>query len=62
MEVSEIEKREGEFREAGLTAIREGKVAALLLAGGMGTRLGLDKPKGELNVGIKPHALTFSSA
>lgn len=52
VEVSEIEKREGEFREAGLTAIREGKVAALLLAGGMGTRLGLDKPKGELNVGI----------
>ena len=52
VEVSEIEYRVGEFREAGLTAIREGKVAALLLAGGMGTRLGLDKPKGELNVGI----------
>ncbi len=52
VEVSEIEEREEEFRQAGLEAIREGKVAALLLAGGMGTRLGFDKPKGELNVGI----------
>lgn len=52
VEVSEIKERENEFRETGLKAIREGKVAALLLAGGMGTRLGFDKPKGELNVGV----------
>ena len=32
--------------------MREGKVGAVLLAGGQGTRLGLDKPKGTLNIGI----------
>lgn len=47
----EIASRRAEFETAGYEAIRGGKVAALLLAGGMGTRLGFDKPKGELNVG-----------
>ena len=52
VEIPEIEARREEFTQAGLEAIRAGKVGAVLLAGGMGTRLGLDKPKGELNVGI----------
>ncbi len=52
VEIAEINQRREEFEQAGYDAIRKGKVAALLLAGGMGTRLGLDKPKGELNVGI----------
>ena len=49
---SEIRAREQEFREIGLRTVREGKVGAVLLAGGQGTRLGLDKPKGTLNIGI----------
>lgn len=51
-ELGEIEKKRAEYTEAGLAAIRAGKVAAVLLAGGQGTRLGWDKPKGTYNIGI----------
>ncbi len=59
VEVSEIEARKDEFKEIGLKAIREGKVGAVLLAGGQGTRLGLDKPKGTLNVGLTKDLYLF---
>lgn len=59
VEIDEINRRKAEFDEAGYVAIRQGKVAALLLAGGMGTRLGLDKPKGELNVGVERELYLF---
>ena len=52
VELAEIRAREQEFREIGLRTVREGKVGAVLLAGGQGTRLGLDKPKGTLNIGM----------
>lgn len=59
VDVDEIASRKEEFDAAGIQAIRQGKVAALLLAGGMGTRLGLDKPKGELNVGVNRELYLF---
>ena len=49
---ADIEKREVEFEAAGIEAIKAGKVAAVLLAGGMGTRLGVDGPKGAYDIGI----------
>lgn len=47
-----IEQRKAEFEKIGVEAIKAGKVAAVLLAGGMGTRLGVDGPKGAYNIGL----------
>lgn len=52
VEVDEIAAREAEFRAIGLEAVRNCKVGAVLLAGGQGTRLGADGPKGAYNVGV----------
>lgn len=52
MELTEIEKRHGEFEAIGLEALRAQKTGAVLLAGGQGTRLGFDKPKGMFNIGV----------
>lgn len=42
---------ETQAREAGEDAIRSGKVGMILVAGGQGTRLGFDKPKGMFRIG-----------
>ena len=48
---SDEEKRQYETaRERGAQLLREGKVGAFLVAGGQGTRLGYDGPKGEFPV------------
>ena len=52
LSLSEVEKRRAEFESVGVQAIKEGKVCAVLLAGGMGTRLGVDGPKGAYDIGI----------
>lgn len=40
------------YREIGLDAIRHGRVGAIVLAGGMGTRLGYDHAKGMCDIGL----------
>ena len=59
VEVGEIAARGAEFKEIGLASIRRGEVGAVLLAGGQGTRLGLDKPKGTLKIGVDRELYLF---
>ncbi|MCI8391721.1 MAG: UDPGP type 1 family protein [Roseburia sp.] len=59
VERAEIESRREEFLALGTDAVRAGKVGAVLLAGGQGTRLGLDRPKGTLNIGISRELYLF---
>jgi UDP-N-acetylglucosamine/UDP-N-acetylgalactosamine diphosphorylase len=59
MQLDEIAQRREEFTKIGLEAIRSGKVGAVLLAGGMGTRLGSDAPKGVYNIGLTKDVFIF---
>lgn len=59
MELSEIAEKKEAFYEVGLEAIKAGKVGAVLLAGGMGTRLGSDDPKGMYNIGLTKDVYIF---
>ena len=51
MELSEIEANKDKYLATGFDAVKNGKVGAILLAGGQGTRLGFDKAKGMFNIG-----------
>ena len=59
VEIKDIKANKDKYTAKGIEAIKDGKVAAVLLAGGQGTRLGLDKPKGTLNVGINKDLFLF---
>ena len=59
LEIPEIEKSRAWFEELGYRAIRQGKVGTVLLAGGMGTRLGFDEPKGMYDIGITKPVYIF---
>ncbi|MGN0805618.1 MAG: UTP--glucose-1-phosphate uridylyltransferase [Candidatus Coproplasma sp.] len=50
--LKEIKKQNSRFIQTGIAAIREGRVGVVLLAGGQGTRLGFDGPKGTFDIGV----------
>lgn len=50
--IQEIKRRRLQFESLGLNFLSEGKVGAVLLAGGQGSRLGFNGPKGTFNIGI----------
>ncbi len=52
LSLREIETHRSEYLKIGTEAIRQGKIIAVLLAGGQGTRLGTSSPKGTYNIGI----------
>ncbi|MCR4735976.1 MAG: UTP--glucose-1-phosphate uridylyltransferase, partial [Treponema sp.] len=57
--IAQIEENKENYLETGIAAIKKGEVAAVLLAGGMGTRLGFDLPKGCFNVGTSRKLYIF---
>ncbi|MGX8729263.1 MAG: UTP--glucose-1-phosphate uridylyltransferase, partial [Lachnospiraceae bacterium] len=57
--LSEIEENRESFEAAGLSLLSEGRCAAVLLAGGMGTRLGFDGPKGSFDIGVTRPVFIF---
>ena len=59
LDAVEVAARADEFKKTGLEAIRAGKIGAVLLAGGQGTRLGYDQPKGTVNIGIEHDIYIF---
>lgn len=59
MKLAEIEKNRDEYESIGVEAIKAGKVGALVLAGGMGTRLGSHHAKGMYDIGITKPVYIF---
>ncbi len=59
MSISDIEANKVHYQKIGVDAIKAGKLCLLLLAGGQGTRLGYDKPKGTFNIGVTKDLYIF---
>ncbi len=59
LSISDIESNKNLYKQIGIDAIKANKLCLLLLAGGQGTRLGYDKPKGAFNIGITKELYIF---
>ena len=59
LQIKDIDKNRAKYHQIGIDAIKQCKVAAVLLAGGQGTRLGFDKPKGMFNIGETKEVFIF---
>ena len=56
-QMSDMDKTIYELK--GKALIKEGKVGVVVLAGGQGSRLGFDGPKGKFNVGLPSQKSIF---
>ena len=59
MEKAKLYDRYKDYEEIGVKAICDGKLAAVTMAGGQGTRLGHDGPKGTYDIGLDSHKSLF---
>lgn len=59
LSIEHIKSNKDFYYHIGMSKLKEGKVAAVLLAGGQGTRLGCDGPKGMVNIGITRELYIF---
>ena len=59
MKLAEIAVKKDEYERIGVEAIKAGKVGALVLAGGMGTRLGSNHAKGMYDIGMTKPVYIF---
>ena len=59
MKLAEIFDNREKYEKIGTEALKAGKVAALVLAGGMGTRLGSEHAKGMYDIGITKPVYIF---
>ena len=59
MTIPEIDMGRERFERIGMEAVKADKLGAVLLAGGMGTRLGSDAPKGMYDIGISKPVYIF---
>lgn len=57
--IDKVELSKDHYYNTGVEAIKSGKLCLLLLAGGQGTRLGHDKPKGMFNMGVTKNLFIF---
>ena len=59
LKLTEIDQKRADYLATGIDAIKNCQVGAVLLAGGQGTRLGFDKPKGMFCIGENKELYIF---
>lgn len=59
LQLEKIKEYDFAYRTLGNTAIQKGYLALVMLAGGQGTRLGFDGPKGTYNIGVTHELYIF---